>query len=119
MKVVLKIAAVAASIPALALSDVFYWQGGTTSFADYTDSANWKVLSAEGEVVAANRIPGASDMIWAGSASGTRIGYFNLGGVTNLVDGWSAGLELGDWKNYLVDLTNGTLPWGIQATNMA
>ena len=112
MKVVLKIAAVAASIPALALSDVFYWQGGTTSFADYTDSANWKVLSAEGEVVAANRIPGASDMIWAGSASGTRIGYFNLGGVTNLVDGWSAGLELGDWKNYLVDLTNGTLSVG-------
>ena len=84
-------------------ADVFYWQGGVTSFADYTDVSSWKVLSAEGEVVAADRIPGERDMIWSGSASGTRIGYFNLGGITNFVDGWSAGITLGDWKNYLED----------------
>ena len=94
-------------------ADVFYWQGGATSFADYTDVSSWKVLSAEGEVVAADRIPGERDMIWTGSANGgTRIGYFNLGGTTNFVDGWSAGITLTDWKNYLVDLTNGTLSVG-------
>ena len=103
--------AILALLALSAAGDVFYWQGGN-SFAEYDETSNWKMLSSNGELVAADRIPGVADRIWTGGSSYSgiyRIGRFDMDGGSHTVDGYSAGASITNWKDYWIDVTNGML----------
>ncbi len=97
---------------------VFYWKGGT-AFADFGDVANWAMDAALS--TPATRLPGRKDFVAnvgseseATAAYGTRFRLAKwdlLGGAQSfyayagngVVDGFTA------WKNWWIDITNGTL----------
>lgn len=96
---------------------VFHWKGGR-EFADFGDVGNWAMDAAHS--VAATRLPGRNDMVanmgesYGDSVYGTsyhlakwdfRGGERRFYGYAE-VDGFTA------WKNWWIDLTNGTLVVG-------
>ena len=114
-----RIAFAVVSLMALGASaDVYYWRGaGSTMWADWSNisSGGWSL--AKESHVAPPHVPGtdSSDFLWSyGVNNKNYIGYFNLGGGSYTLAGYSGGGVVSEaapwtWQWYALKLTNGTL----------
>lgn len=95
----------------------FHWKGGR-GFADFGDVGNWAMDAAHS--VAATRLPGRNDMVanmgesYGESVYGTsyRLAKWDFLGGERRFYGYAEVEGFTAWKNWWIDLTNGTLVVG-------
>ena len=94
------------------VSETFYWQGGTSAWADFGSLANWAMDRNGTEP--ATRLPGAHDSVWGGGTPRTvgdfgDLGKMDLCGQEYAVKDFVLTAPITAWKMYLLQLRRGTL----------